>query len=160
MRVAPVRTDCHVRAAPFLAMTGITDLSVVYSAQRPILLSLRGAQRRGNPSPAGGFFFAFPWGKAIPNLAKFYKTCYNILGAWICAGAASSGRRWSSFGRRPYFCPRLSSLYRRGVMCMVTYSDLFQLGILIVNIITLVLQVSDKRRSNRRPLVKFGSYFV
>ena len=28
-------------------------------------------------------------GKAIPNLAKFYKTCYNIPGAWICAGAAS-----------------------------------------------------------------------
>ncbi len=30
-------------------------------------------------------------------------------------------------------------------MYMVTYSDLFQLGILIVNIITLVLQVSDKK---------------
>lgn len=30
-------------------------------------------------------------------------------------------------------------------MCMVTYSDLFQLGILIVNIITLVLQVSGKK---------------
>ena len=28
---------------------------------------------------------------------------------------------------------------------MATYSDLFQLGILIVNIITLVLQVSDKK---------------
>lgn len=30
-------------------------------------------------------------------------------------------------------------------MYMVTYSDLFQLGILIVNIITLVLQVSGKK---------------
>ncbi len=30
-------------------------------------------------------------------------------------------------------------------MYMVTYSDLFQLGILIVNIITLALQVSDKK---------------
>ena len=30
-------------------------------------------------------------------------------------------------------------------MYMVTYSDLFQLGVLIVNIITLVLQVSDKK---------------
>ena len=33
-------------------------------------------------------------------------------------------------------------------MEMVTYSDLFQLGILIVNIITLVIQV-NKKRSNR-----------
>ena len=30
-------------------------------------------------------------------------------------------------------------------MYMVTYSNLFQLGILIVNIITLVLQVSGKK---------------
>lgn len=30
-------------------------------------------------------------------------------------------------------------------MYMVTYSDLFQLGILIVNIVTLVLQVSGKK---------------
>ena len=30
-------------------------------------------------------------------------------------------------------------------MYMVTYSDLFQLGILIVNIITLVLHVSGKK---------------
>ena len=31
-------------------------------------------------------------------------------------------------------------------MEMVTYSDLFQLGILIVNIITLVIQVSNKKK--------------
>ena len=30
-------------------------------------------------------------------------------------------------------------------MYMVTYSDLFQLGILIVNIVTLVLQVNGKK---------------
>lgn len=37
-------------------------------------------------------------------------------------------------------------LLRRGVMKMVTYSDLFQLGILIVNIITLVIQVNNKKK--------------
>lgn len=31
-------------------------------------------------------------------------------------------------------------------MKMVTYSDLFQLGILIVNIITLVIQVNKKTK--------------
>ena len=31
-------------------------------------------------------------------------------------------------------------------MEMVTYSDLFQLGILIVNIITLVIQVNNKKK--------------
>lgn len=31
-------------------------------------------------------------------------------------------------------------------MKMVTYSDLFQLGILIVNIITLVIQVNNKKK--------------
>lgn len=29
---------------------------------------------------------------------------------------------------------------------MVTYSDLFQLGILIVNIIALIIQVSNKKK--------------
>ena len=37
-------------------------------------------------------------------------------------------------------------LHGRGVMEMVTYSDLFQLGILIVNIITLVIQVNKKTK--------------
>ena len=31
-------------------------------------------------------------------------------------------------------------------MEMVTYSDLFQFGILIVNIITLVIQVNNKKK--------------
>ena len=31
-------------------------------------------------------------------------------------------------------------------MYMVTYSDLFQLGILIVNIISLVIQVNNKKK--------------
>ncbi len=31
-------------------------------------------------------------------------------------------------------------------MKMVTYSDLFQFGILIVNIITLVIQVNNKKK--------------
>ena len=31
-------------------------------------------------------------------------------------------------------------------MEMITYSDLFQLGILIVNIITLVIQVNNKKK--------------
>lgn len=31
-------------------------------------------------------------------------------------------------------------------MKMVTYSDLFQLGILIVNIIALIIQVSNKKK--------------
>ena len=61
---------------------------------------------------------------------------------WRCQYAVGGG---PSFGRRPYFCPRLSSTLSEGVMYMVTYSDLFQLGILIVNIITLVLQVSGKK---------------
>ena len=37
-------------------------------------------------------------------------------------------------------------LHGRGVMEMVTYSDLFQLGILIVNIITLVVQINKKTK--------------
>ena len=37
-------------------------------------------------------------------------------------------------------------LLRWGVMKMVTYSDLFQFGILIVNIITLVIQVNKKTK--------------
>ena len=37
-------------------------------------------------------------------------------------------------------------LLRWGVMKMVTYSDLFQFGILIVNIITLVIQVNNKKK--------------
>ena len=37
-------------------------------------------------------------------------------------------------------------LQGRGVMKMVTYSDLFQLGILIVNIIALIIQVNNKKK--------------
>ena len=37
-------------------------------------------------------------------------------------------------------------LHGRGVMEMVTYSDLFQLGILIVNIIALIIQVNNKKK--------------
>ena len=37
-------------------------------------------------------------------------------------------------------------LHGRGVMKMVTYSDLFQLGILIVNIIALIIQVNNKKK--------------
>ena len=39
-----------------------------------------------------------------------------------------------------------SSTTWEGVMEMVTYSDLFQLGILVVNIITLVIQVNKKTK--------------
>ena len=35
-------TDCHVGALPLLAMT---------ETESPRILSLRGAERRGNPSP-------------------------------------------------------------------------------------------------------------
>ena len=37
-------------------------------------------------------------------------------------------------------------LHGRGVKEMVTYSDLFQLGILIVNIIALIIQVNNKKK--------------
>ena len=38
-----------------------------------------------------------------------------------------------------------SSTTSEGVMHMVTYSDLFQFGILIVSIISLVLQINKKK---------------
>ena len=116
-------------------------------SQSPIL---RHCEERSDVAirPPPGIFFCLPHpgGKAIPNLAKFYKTCYNILGAWICAGAASDGRRGPSFGRRLNFFLFPPPLHRRGVMYMVTYSDLFQLGILIVSIISLVIQVNNKKK--------------
>ena len=50
-------------------------------------------------------------------------------------------------GRSPNFiCCFLLHYMGGGVMEMVTYSDLFQLGILIVNIITLVIQVNKKTK--------------
>ena len=86
----------------------------------------------------------FPPSGRSPHLAKFYKTCYNILGAWICAGAASDGRRvvpsFPGGGRTSLYLLH----YIGGGDVMVTYSDLFQLGILIVSIISLVLQIKKK----------------
>ena len=72
---------------------------------------------------------------------------YTDRGAWKCAGAASSGRRGPLHREEAelhmLFPP---PLHGRGVMEMVTYSDLFQLGILIVNIITLVVQINKKTK--------------
>ena len=42
MSFRTVATDCHVGALPLLAMT---------ETESPRILSLRGAERRGNPSP-------------------------------------------------------------------------------------------------------------
>ena len=37
-------------------------------------------------------------------------------------------------------------LYERGAVLMVTYSDLIQLGILIVGIIALFFQINEKKK--------------
>ena len=60
---------------------------------------------------------------------------------WRCQYAVGGG---PSFGRRPHFFVP-PPLHRRGGDVMVTYSDLFQLGILIVSIISLVLQINKKK---------------
>ena len=60
---------------------------------------------------------------------------------WRCQYAVGGG---PSFGRRPHFFDKASSFLGGGGN-MVTYSDLFQFGILIVGIISLVLQVNKKK---------------
>ena len=60
---------------------------------------------------------------------------------WRCQYTVGGG---PSFGRRPhFFCT--SSTTSEGGGVMVTYSDLFQFGILIVGIISLVLQINKKK---------------
>ena len=60
---------------------------------------------------------------------------------WRCQYAVGGG---PSFGRRPHFSfpPPL----HKGVMQVVTYSDLIQIGILVVSIISLVLQINPDRK--------------
>ena len=60
---------------------------------------------------------------------------------WRCQYAVGGG---PSFGRRPHFFEP-PPLHRRGVMQMVTYSDLIQIGILVVGIINLFLSNSKKK---------------
>ena len=59
---------------------------------------------------------------------------------WRCQYAVGGG---PSFGRRPHISFLLHYIGGGGVM--VTYSDLFQFGILIVGIISLVLQINKKK---------------
>ena len=90
-------------------------------------------------SPSGG---GAPQGRRGPSHVLPIPTQYAIM----CISAASDGRRGPSFGRRLNFFLFPPPLHRRGVMYMVTYSDLFQLGILIVSIISLVIQVNNKKK--------------
>ena len=77
-------------------------------------------------------------------LAKFYISCYNGFGA--------SDMRWRcqyTVGGRPLFREEAALLFSssttsEGGGVMVTYSDLFQFGILIVGIISLVPQIKKK----------------
>ena len=59
---------------------------------------------------------------------------------WRCQYAVGGG---PSFGRRPHFSFP-PPLHRRGVMQMVTYSDLIQIGILVVGIMNLFLNSKKK----------------
>ena len=78
-------------------------------------------------------------------LAKFYISCYNGFGA--------SDMRWRcqyTVGGRPLSREEAALLFSssttsEGGDVMVTYSDLFQFGILIVGIISLVLQINKKK---------------
>ena len=82
--------------------------------------------------------------KILSLLAKFYISCYNGFGA--------SDMRWRcryAVGGRPLFREEAALLFSssttsEGGGVMVTYSDLFQFGILIVGIISLVLQIKKK----------------
>ena len=82
--------------------------------------------------------------KILSLLAKFYISCYNGFGA--------SDMRWRcqyTVGGRPLFREEAALLFSssttsEGGGVMVTYSDLFQFGILIVGIISLVLQIKKK----------------
>ena len=60
---------------------------------------------------------------------------------WRCQYAVGGG---PSFGRRPHFSFLLHYI-GGGVMQMVTYSDLIQIGILVVGIINLFLSNSKKK---------------
>ena len=79
-------------------------------------------------------------------LAKFYISCYNGFGA--------SDMRWRcqyTVGGRPLFREEAALLFSSSTTSeggdgMVTYSDLFQFGILIVGIISLVIQVNNKKK--------------
>ena len=66
---------------------------------------------------------------------------------------ARSAATWQSVGGRPLIRIALEEAatsfllhYIRGVMQVVTYSDLIQLGILIVSIISLVLQINPDKK--------------
>ena len=82
--------------------------------------------------------------KILSLLAKFYISCYNGFGA--------SDMRWRcqyTVGGRPLCREEAALLFSssttsEGGGVMVTYSDLFQFGILIVGIISLVLQIKKK----------------
>ena len=90
--------------------------------------------QRGDTAEGGGWI---PFPRILPNSTKH---------AIIHPSAASDGRRGPSFGRRLNFFLFPPPLHRRGVMYMVTYSDLFQFGILIVQIVALVIQVNNKKK--------------
>ena len=86
-----------------------------------------------------------PRGRLFSHLANSDTICYNIPGAsdmrWRCQYTVGGG---PFFGRRPKLLS--SSTTSEGGDGMVTYSDLFQFGILIVGIISLVIQVNNKKK--------------
>ena len=88
----------------------------------------------GKDPPLRGFSPIFPNStkRAIISSAHGYALALPVFGR---REAPSSG------GGRNFFPP---PLHRRGVMQMVTYSDLIQIGILVVSIINLFLNSKKK----------------
>ena len=64
---------------------------------------------------------------------------------YACCGAIQKRRRFALFltGGSFFWCPLI---YGKGGCPMVTYSDLIQIGILIVGIISLIIQANNKKK--------------
>lgn len=78
-------------------------------------------------------------GIALHTQGFFVDFCWKI--GYFILGAANNGRRLTPFRRGSFFCPLILG---KGGCPMVTYSDLIQLGILIVGIIGLFVQIKKK----------------
>ena len=77
---------------------------------------------------------------------KSAEKLFTALPSVYGRGAASGGRRVVPPSGRSYILLVLLLHRREEVMQMVTYSDLIQIGILVVGVINLFLQVNNKKK--------------
>lgn len=82
-----------------------------------------------------GYIVAFPHDISRFLLAIFRNLCYAV------DGATSNGRQSAPIIGGSFCAPT----FQRGGVRMVTYSDLIQIGILIVGIISLFIAANNKK---------------